>query len=80
MKYTFTEIKRWAKSHGYDVLKAKGTEECVWTKIDDPSISGVAETLKDTATAIYNSITNGVWIEYQEKFKKEQSEKLPEWT
>lgn len=72
MKYTFTELKQWAKSHGYDVLKEKGTEVCIWTKADDPSVSGIEETLKDTATAVFNHMTDNRWVEYQEQYKKEQ--------
>lgn len=72
MKYTFTELKQWAKSHGYDVLKEKGTEVCIWTKADDPSVSGIEETLKDTATAVFNHMTDNRWVEYQEQYKKEK--------
>ena len=66
----FTELKRWARSHGYDVLKEKGTEVCVWTAQNEPSVTGMADTLKDTATQIYNHITNNKWVEYQEEYKK----------
>lgn len=66
----FTELKRWAKQYGYEVLKEKATEVCVWTKIDDPSVTGIAYTLKDTATEIYNHITDYAWLEYQEEYKK----------
>lgn len=66
----FTELKRWAKSHGYEVLKSKGTEECIWTKIDTPSLTGISPTLAETARAIYNDISGGVWVEYQEEYKR----------
>lgn len=67
---TFTELKRWAKQYGYEVLKEKGTQVCVWTKIDDPAATGIADTLGETATQIYNHITNNAWVEYQQEYKK----------
>ena len=76
---TFTELKRWAKQNGYEVLKEKGTEVCVWTKIDSPAVTGMANTLSETATQIYNHITDYAWVEYQEKFKKDQLEKGIQW-
>lgn len=76
MAMTFKELKRWASEHGYDVLKAKGTEECVWTKIDDPLASGISDTLKDTATQIYNHMTDNKWLEYQQEYKKFKTENI----
>ena len=76
MKYTFTELKRWSKEKGYEVLKEKGTEVCVWTKIDDPSVSGIEETLSDTATAIFNHMTDNRWVEYQEQYKKDRQTEI----
>ena len=32
----WTEIKKWARQNGYDVLKTKGQEEYLWTKESDP--------------------------------------------
>lgn len=66
----FTLLKQWAREKGYDVLKEKGTEVCIWTVKDDPAITGMADTLRDTATQIYNHITNNKWLEYQEEYKK----------
>jgi hypothetical protein len=66
----FTLLKQWARSHGYDVLKEKGTERCLWTVNDDPAITGMADTLRDTATQIYNHITDNKWVEYQEEYKR----------
>lgn len=72
----FTELKRWARQHGYDVLKAKGTEECIWTKQDEPSVTGLAFSLRDTATQIYNHITNNEWVEYQQEYIKNKEIKF----
>lgn len=75
----FTELKRWAKSHGYEVLKSKGTEECLWTKIDDASVTGIAPSLSETAKDIYNHITNYVWVEYQQEYQKEKNQTDIKW-
>jgi hypothetical protein len=66
----FTLLKQWAKEKGYDVLKEKGTEVCIWTLKDDPAVTGMADTLIDTATQIYNHITDNKWLEYQEEYKR----------
>lgn len=67
---TFKEIKSWAKKYGYDILKEKNTENYLWTKIDDPSVTGIAIGLGNTATEIYNHITDYAWVEYQNEYKK----------
>ena len=66
----FTLLKSWAKEKGYDVLKEKGTEVCIWTVKDDPAVTGMADTLRDTATQIYNHMTDNKWVEYQEEYKR----------
>lgn len=72
----FTELKRWAKPHGYEVLKEKGTEKCVWTKINNPSITGISDSLSDCATQIYNHMTDYIWVEYQEEYKRTKEIKI----
>jgi hypothetical protein len=67
---TFKEIKSWAKKYGYEILKEKNTENYLWTKIDDPSVTGIAIGLGNTATDIYNHITDYAWVEYQEEQNK----------
>lgn len=74
----WTEVKKWAKTHGYEVLKDKGYEEkdekvqYYWSKTDDPQASGVSPSVSKLARDIYNHITNNKWIDYQ----KEQKEKI----
>lgn len=70
---TFKEIKSWAKKYGYDILKEKNTQNYLWTKIDDPSVTGLSVGLSETSTQIYNHITDYKWLEYQENYKKEKS-------
>jgi hypothetical protein len=72
----WSEVKRWAKSHGYETLKDKGDEEngdkvqYYWTKIDNPSSSGVSPSVSKLARDIYNDITNGEWVDYQISYKE----------
>ena len=74
--FVWTEIRRWAKSHGYETLKDKGDEEngdkvqYYWSKIDSPSSSGVSPSVSKLARDIYNDITNGEWIDYQILYKE----------
>ena len=80
----WSQIKSWAKSHGYETLKDKGDEESgdkvqyYWSKLEDPEHSGVAPSVSKLAKAIFNDITNNKWIdhqnEYQEKLNNEPSE------
>lgn len=72
----WTEVRSWAKSHGYDVLKDKGDEEkeepvtYYWSKIDDPSASGISPSVSKLARDIYNNITNNAWIDHQNEYKE----------
>lgn len=70
----FNELKQWARKYGYDILKEKGTETCLWTLVNDPKISGIADSYSECARQIYNDITEGIWVEYQEQYKKEKKE------
>jgi hypothetical protein len=63
----FKELKTWAADKGYDVMKESKCGKCVWTKIDDPSVSGVADSLQLTAQSIFNHFTHYKWVEYQKE-------------
>jgi hypothetical protein len=75
---TITEIKRWAKTFGYSIIKDKGDEEkgektqYYWSKDNDVNVTGVAPSVSKVATAIYNHITADKWIEHQQNFKENQ--------
>lgn len=75
---TITEIKRWAKTFGYSIIKDKGDEEkgektqYYWSKDNDINVTGVAPSVSKVATAIYNHITSDKWIEHQKNFKENQ--------
>lgn len=72
---TITEIKKWAKSKGYSIIKDNGDEEAgdpvqyYWAKIDDPMVTGVAASVSKVATAIYNHITDNKWVDYQKEYQ-----------
>lgn len=67
-----SEVKRWAKSQGYEIIKEK--DESVngasyyWAKQDDVLATGVALSVTKVATAIFNHMTNDKWTEHQKQF------------
>jgi hypothetical protein len=69
----WTEIKKWAERWGYETLKEKNTENYLWTKKDDPSVTGISIGVGQLATDIYNHMTNNEWVEYQKSYKKNQT-------
>lgn len=76
----WTEVKRWAKSQGYDTIKDKGDEEkdepvqYYWSKIDTPDASGVSPSVSKLARDIYNHITNNRWVDYQKEYIEKQQD------
>jgi hypothetical protein len=75
---TISEIKKWAKAHGYSIIKDKGDEEkgqptqYYWSKENDVNATGVAPSVSKVATAIFNHMTDNKWVEHQIKFKEEK--------
>ena len=68
-----SEIKKWAKEKGYEVIKDKEDGLYYWAKLNDgPDASGVAKSVSRVATAIFNHITQDKFVEYQLKFKEEK--------
>jgi len=72
----WSEIKKWAKSKGYNVSKEKTenadeyTYEYTWTK-DDKSSGGLSTSVKDLATDIYNNMTDNKHLAHQTRYKEE---------
>lgn len=72
----WSEIKKWAKEQGYEAIKNKGDEdkgESVqyhWSKIDNSDRKGVAKSVSKLAKAIFNDITDNIWVEHQEQYLK----------
>lgn len=68
------EIKSWCKEKGYKadrtkVINKENGYDYIWSKIDDPSISGSATSVSKLAFAVYNHITNNQHITYQEEYR-----------
>lgn len=68
----WSEIKRWAKDHGYDTLKDKDDNQYYWAKLDDnnTNASGVTTSVSKLATAIFNHLTDNKWVEHQTQYKE----------
>ena len=68
-----TEIKKWAKEHGYSLVKAKTDQDNLysytWTTISEPICSGVEYSVSKVARAIFNHITNHAYAEHQAQYK-----------
>jgi len=68
------EIKSWCKSQGYKsdrskIIDSTNSYDYVWSKIDDPSVSGNATSVSRLAFAVYNHMTNNQYLSYQEEYK-----------
>lgn len=72
----WTEIKKWAKDHGYETVKEKEGEitRYYWAKLDTPDASGVSKSVSKLAWDIYNNMTNNQWLEFQKDIKQKQEE------
>jgi len=71
---TISEIKKWAKAKGYEVIKDKEDGLYYWAKLDSgPEASGVSKSVSKVATAIFNHMTDNKWLDHQTKFKEDRS-------
>jgi len=70
-----SEIKKWAKTQGYEVIKDKEDGLYYWAKLDaGPDASGVAKSVSKVATAIFNHMTDNKWVEHQTKCKEAKAD------
>lgn len=69
----WTEIRKWAKDHGYETLKEKENEitSYYWAKLDTPDASGISKSVSKLAFDIYNHMTDNKWLEYQKEYKEQ---------
>jgi hypothetical protein len=72
-------IKTWAKEHGYTSFREKTKDpnnpndyDYYWGREDNPSVTGMTNSLSKLATDIYNHLTDYEWIEYQEQYKTDK--------
>jgi hypothetical protein len=71
---TISEIKKWAKTKGYEIIKDKEDGLYYWAKLDaGPDASGVAKSVSKVATAIFNNMTDNKWLDHQVKFQEDRS-------
>ena len=67
-----TEIKSWAKTWGYCIIKEKDDSEngasYYWDKNDDPTATGVSPSVSKVARDIFNHMTNNKWVEHQQNY------------
>jgi len=69
----WSEVKKWAKEKGYEVIKDKQDGLYYWAKLNaGPDASGVSQSVSKVATAIFNHITEDKFVEYQLKYKEEK--------
>lgn len=66
------EVKSWAKNQGYETIKDKDDGQYYWAKLDsnEPAASGVAKSVSQLATAIYNHMTDNKWVEHQKTYRE----------
>lgn len=76
--FKITEIKSWAKTWGYSIIKEKDDSingaSYYWCKNDDPSVTGVALSVSKVATAIYNHMTENKWLEHQNQYENNRED------
>ena len=69
-----TEIKSWAKTWGYSIIKEKDDSEngasYYWAKNDDTSVTGVSPSVSKVARDIFNHMTDNKWVEHQQNYVK----------
>lgn len=72
--FKISEIKTWAKTWGYSIIKEKDDSingaSYYWTKDDDPNVSGVSLSVSKVATDIYNHMTNNKYINHQNTYEE----------
>lgn len=69
---TISEIKKWAKSLGYDAIKNKDDNQYYWKQFDSDNDSdcGVASSVSKLAKAIYNHYTDNKWLDHQQEYDR----------
>jgi hypothetical protein len=76
--FKITEVKSWAKTWGYSILKEKDDSingaSYYWMKNDDPNASGVELSVSKVAKAIFNNITDNKFVDHQKEFLEKQQD------
>lgn len=73
----WTMIRAWAKSYGYTSFREKTDREdnpndydYYWGKEDDPSVTGISNSVSKLATDIYNHMTDYEFVDYQNEYRE----------
>jgi len=76
--FKITEVKSWAKTWGYSILKEKDDSingaSYYWIKNDDPNVTGVALSVSKVTIAIYNHMTNDKYVEHQKQYQENKND------
>jgi hypothetical protein len=68
MSFTWGEVSKWAKSHGYKISRKDGL--FLWHNVENTDICGEESSLGKLVTAVFNQITDHKWVEYQVNYEK----------
>jgi hypothetical protein len=68
--FKISEIKKWAKSLGYDAIKNKDDNQYYWkqSNSDSPNDCGITTSVSKLAKAIFNHHTKYKWIDHQNEY------------
>ena len=76
--FKITEVKSWAKTWGYSIIKEKDDSingaSYYWCKNDDPNATGVALSVSKVTIAIYNNMTNDKYVDHQKEYLEKQED------
>lgn len=76
--FKITEIKSWAKSKGYSILKEKDDSingaSYYWSKDNDINVTGVALSVSKVAIAIFNHLSDNKWLDHQKQYLENQED------
>ena len=67
MAFTWGEISKWAKAHGFKVSKKDGL--FLWHNIDNTYVCGEESSFEDMAKAVFNEISGHKWVKHQQEYE-----------
>jgi len=69
MSFTWGEVSKWAKDHGYKISRKE--QKFYWTNTTTED-SGECYSLEDLTKSVFNKITNDKWVDHQKNYEKKQ--------
>jgi hypothetical protein len=67
MAFTWGEISKWAKDHGFKV--SKKNDLFLWHNLENPDVCGEEKSLDQMITAVFNEISGHKWVDHQKWYK-----------